>query len=165
MVAYLIRRIFQMVIVLFFVALATYLLLSLTATNIMPGGESQRKITAQEVALIRAKYELDFYFPFRFSRWLTGLPDGPITIGGRSLFQDVPVGCYMVRAQPPSCDQYLYLKDIPQYHPAIKSSKGIIRGDFGLSGGISKGRPAWEVIKSRLRPTLELSILSLIFSL
>ncbi len=165
MVAYLIRRVFQMVIVLFFVALATYLLLSITATNIMPGGESQRKITPQEVALIRAKYELDFYFPFRFSRWLTGLPNGQIVINGRELFSNVPVGCYMVREQPPSCDQYLYLKDIPEYHPAVKSSKGIIRGDFGISGGISKGRPAWEVIQSRLRPTLELSILSLIFSL
>ncbi len=165
MVAYLIRRVFQMLVVLFFVALATYLLLSITATNILPGGETQHKTTPQEVALIRAKYELDFYFPFRFSRWLTGLPNGPVIIGGRELFGNVPVGCYIVRAQPPSCDQYLYLKDIAKYHPVIKSSKGIIRGDFGLSSTISNGRPVWEVIQSRLRPTLELSILSLILSL
>ena len=165
MVAYLIRRIFQMLIVLFFAALATYLLLDIASTNILPGGEQQRKITAEEVALIRAKYELDFYFPFRFSRWLTGLPNGPLVIGGNELFSNVAVGCYLVRMEPAGCDQYLYAKDIPQHHPAVKSSKGVIRGDFGLSGGISKGRPVWEVIQSRLRPTLELSILSLIFSL
>lgn len=166
MAAYLIRRIVQMVLVLFFAALTTYLLFSVAPGGPLTGlAESQRKITPQQIALIRAKYELDFYFPWRFSRWLTGLPNGPLVIGGQNLFANVPIGCYMERQSPPSCDQYLYLADIPKYHPDVKSSKGIIRGDFGLSNGITVGRPVWEVIASRLRPTLELSILSLFLSL
>jgi len=165
MVAYLIRRIIQMVVVLFFAALATYLMLSVATTGILASGESQHKTTPQEIALRRAKYELDFYFPFRFARWLTGLPNGPLRVGGQEWLATVPVGCFIERVSPPSCDQYLYLKDIPKYHPAVKASKGIVRGDFGLSNGISTGRPVWEVIQSRLRPTLELSILATLFSL
>ena len=51
MVAYLIRRVAQMIVVLFFAALATYLILSLATTGVLSSGESQHRTTAQEIAL------------------------------------------------------------------------------------------------------------------
>ena len=86
----------------------------------------------------------------RFSRWLIGFPSGPITVGGRELFAEVPVGCYLPREQvsprtvkshrPAGCDDYVYLDEMPKLHPPIKSSRGILRGDFGLSSVILKDR-------------------------
>ncbi len=72
-----------MVIVIFVVSLFMFLLF-----NIAPGGpltglqQQQRKITAEDKARIRAQYELDFYWPFRYTRWLIGWPNGPVTIAG-----------------------------------------------------------------------------------
>ena len=60
MTAYLIRRLIQMVLVIFVVSLFMFFLF-----NIAPGGpltglqQQQRRITAEEKALIRARYELD----------------------------------------------------------------------------------------------------------
>ena len=71
MLAYLIRRIIGAAIVIFLAALVTYLLF-----NIAPGGpltglaQQQQKLTPQDIARIRAQYELDLNPIVRFSRWL-----------------------------------------------------------------------------------------------
>jgi peptide/nickel transport system permease protein len=93
MVNYLIRRLFQMGIVILLAALFVYFLF-----NISPGGplaglqQQQRRITREDLARLRAQYELDLYWPVRFSRWLIGVPSGPIVVGGRELFKETPVG-------------------------------------------------------------------------
>ena len=100
MTNYLIRRILQMILVIFLAALFVYFLF-----NISPGGplaglqQQQRRLTREDLARLRAQYELDLYWPVRFSRWLVGFPSGPITVGGRELFTDVPVGCYLPRSE------------------------------------------------------------------
>ena len=166
MTGYLIRRIIQMVFVVLAVAVATYFLFS-----IAPGGptagirQAQRKITEIDMARIRAQYELDLYWPVRFSRWLIGVPNGPITIGGSELFATVPVGCYLPDTQGGPCKDYVYLNEIPQIHPAIKSSDGILRGDFGLSSVVSIGRPVIDLILGRLPATLQLMVTALLLSL
>ncbi len=177
MTNYLIRRIIQMAIVVFLAALFTYFLF-----NISPGGplagiqQQQRRITREDLARLRAQYDLDFYWPYRFTRWLIGQPSGPIVIGGRELFSNVAVGCYLPRDEqvvvqdgqtvviPKGCDQYVYLSDIPVIHPAVKSSKGILRGDFGNSTVIRTGRPVWNEMMSRLPATLELMLISTLLS-
>lgn len=177
MTNYLIRRVFQMALVILLAALFTYFLF-----NISPGGplagiqQQQRRITREDLARLRANYELDLYWPVRFSRWLVGVPTGPITIGGRELFVDTPVGCYLTRdaqvviqdgqrvAVPAGCDDYVYLAELPELHPAIKSSRGILRGDFGLSTVVRAGRPVWDEMKSRLPATLELMVISTLLS-
>lgn len=177
MTNYLIRRIFQMALVIFLAALFTYFLF-----NISPGGplagiqQQQRRITREDLARLRANYELDLYWPVRFSRWLIGVPNGPIVIGGRELFTETPVGCYLTRSEqvavqdgqqvviPAGCDDYVYLAEIPKLHPAVKSSRGILRGDFGLSTVVRAGRPVWGEMMSRLPATLELMMLSVLFS-
>ena len=177
MTNYLIRRIFQMALVIFLAALFTYFLF-----NISPGGplagiqQQQRRITREDLARLRANYELDLYWPVRFSRWLIGVPSGPIVIGGRELFAGTPVGCYLTRSEqvvvqdgqqvviPAGCDDYVYLAELPELHSAVRSSRGIFRGDFGLSTVVRAGRPVWNELMSRLPSTLELMITSLLLS-
>ncbi len=165
MTNYLIRRLFQMILVILLAAVATYFLF-----NIAPGGpltglqQQQRRLTREDIARIRAQYELDLYWPVRFSRWLTGVPSGPLVVGGRELFANVPVGCYLVRTDG-GCDDYVLLAEIPEIHPEVRSSKGILRGDFGLSTVVLQGRPVSGLLASRVGATLELMGLSLLLSL
>jgi peptide/nickel transport system permease protein len=164
MTSYLIRRLIQMILVTFLVALATYWLFSISPGGPLTGlRQQQNRLTAEDYARIRAQYELDLYWPVRFSRWLTGLPDGPIVFAGREWFINTPVGCYMVTDE--GCDDYVYLHEIPELHPEVLSSKGILRGDFGRSAIISKGKPVSGEIWSRLGATLELMLTSLFLSL
>ena len=177
MTNYLIRRVIQMAIVILLAALFTYFLF-----NISPGGplagiqQQQQRLTREDLARLRAQYELDLYWPIRFSRWLIGLPTGPIVINDKELFADVAVGCYLPRDEqvvvqdgqrvtiPAGCDQFVFLADIPELHPAIRSSRGILRGDFGNSTVIRTGRPVWGEMISRLPATLELMMISTFLS-
>ncbi|MCX6032360.1 MAG: ABC transporter permease [Chloroflexi bacterium] len=178
MTNYLIRRSFQMVLVVLLSAVFTYFLF-----NISPGGpltglqQTQRRLTREDIARIRAQYELDLYWPVRFSRWLIGHPSGPIVINGQEWFANVVVGCYLPRdeqvtdrrgntvTRPTGCDDYVYLAELPKLHPPIKSSNGIFRGDFGLSSVILKDRPVSELLVSRIGPTVELMTLATLLSL
>ena len=175
MTNYLIRRVIQMAMVILLAAVFVYFLF-----NISPGGplagiqQQQRRVTREDLARLRAQYELDLYWPVRFSRWLVGVPQGPITLGGRELFAETPVGCYLPRYDADSsglqprvvgCDDYVYLSELPTLHPPIRSSDGILRGDFGLSTVISRSRPVSNLLASRLIPTLELMAISLFLSL
>ena len=54
---------------------------------------------------------------------------------------------------------------MPELHPPLKSSRGILRGDFGLSTVILKDRAVTELLRSRLRATLQLMTISLLLSL
>lgn len=178
MTNYLIRRIFQMALVIFLAALFTYFLFSVSPGGPLAGiQQQQRRITREDLARLRAGYELDLYWPVRFSRWLIGVPNGPIVVGGRELFANTPVGCYLRHDRqvviqdgqqvviPAGCDDYVYLSEIPKLHPAVKSSRGILYGDFGLSTVVRPGRPVWKEMMSRLPATLELMIISTLLSL
>ena len=165
MTSYLIRRLIQMVLVTFLVALATYWLFSISPGGPLTGiRQQQNRITAEDFARLRAQYELDLYWPVRFSRWMTGLPDGPIVFNGLEWFVNVPVGCYLAGTDG-TCADYVYLHEIPEIHPEVLSSKGILRGDFGKSSVISRGRPVAGELWSRLGPTLELMVTALALSL
>ena len=168
MTAYLIRRLFQMTIVIFVVSLFMFFLF-----NIAPGGpltglqQQQRRITPEERARIRAQYELDLYWPVRYSRWLVGVPTGPIVIGGQEFLANVPMGCYL-EATPEEgggCHDYVYLSEMPELHPQIRSSRGILFGDFGQSTVVQAGRPVWDLLTSRLMATVELQVISLVLAL
>lgn len=178
MTAFYIRRLIQMVLVVFISAVATYALL-----NLAPGGplaglrqiqQSGRfQITEDDIARIRAYFELDLYLPFRFTRWLAGWPTGPVVIGGREYFSDVEVGCrkpvetefltdtgeYEFRVT--GCNELVYMKDLV----GRRTSSGIIRGDFGLSWRLLRDRPVADLLVSRLPKTIQLIGLSTLLSL
>ena len=165
MTAYIIRRLFQMVIVIFVVSLFMYLMFS-----IAPGGplaalaQQQRRITPEQMARLRAQYELDLDWQRRYTRWLIGWPNGPITIGGNEILADMPLGCYL-HADSGECADYVYAAELPTLHPAVRSSRGILFGDFGKSTVVQPGQPVWNLLMSRLGATVQLQAISLTLAL
>jgi peptide/nickel transport system permease protein len=174
---YLIRRVFQMVIVLFFSSAASYALL-----NLAPGGpltflsQAQIRLNQDDIARIRAYFELDLYLPYRFSRWLIGWPRGPINIGGQQYLADVAVGCRqpleaLVRTSAGTIEnrtigcregQTVTMADLVG---RPRTSRGVMFGDFGNSWQITRDRPVSKVVLSRLPRTLQLMVLSTLISI
>ena len=177
--AFFVRRIFQMIIVVLVSAIASYALL-----NLAPGGplaglrqqqqSTQFQITEEDIARIRAYFELDLFLPYRFTRWLIGEPRGPVTIGGREYFSDMVVGCRkpvetdvlnektgQYESVVTGCSENVSLKDLV----GRRTSRGILLGDFGLSWRILRDRPVSELLISRLSKTIQLIGLSTILSL
>ncbi len=178
MVGYLIRRFLQMLLVIFLSAVATYALMSFAPGGPMAGlrqtvGSSRFQITAEDIARIRAQYELDLKLPVRFTRWLIGLPNGPLVIGGKEFFGNVVVGCRQpieenflneygeYERRVIGCSEVVYLKDLA----GRKVSKGILRGDFGVSWRLLRDRPVTDLLWSRLPKTLQLIGLETLFSI
>ena len=169
---YIIRRIFQMVIVLFFSSAASYALLSLA-----PGGplsfltSVQARLNKEDIARIRAYFELDLFGPYRFTRWLIGQPRGPLTIAGQEYFADFVVGCRQplevqvqfsdgrTETRTAGCreGQDVTLRDLVD---RPRSSHGVLFGDFGVSWQITRDRPVSDLVLSRLPRTLQLMLLS-----
>ena len=177
MSTYLIRRVIQMIVVLFFSSMASYALL-----NFAPGGPLQglrqstdprRRLTEEDVARIRAYFELDLYLPFRYSRWLFGQPTGPLAIGGQQFFANLVVGCRKTldaTVELPNgkfenrtigCKEYVTLTSLV----GRRSSHGILFGDFGNSWGILRDRPVSTLLLSRLPNTLKLMVTSTLLAL
>jgi peptide/nickel transport system permease protein len=168
MTTFLIRRLFQMLIVILLAAIASYALLYLA-----PGGPlvalQQRQrggaqgVTEEDIARIRARFELDLHPAVRFTRWFVGLPRGPITIGEQALFADLRVGCTQTGQVEREyadgsteiverCIDPLTLAELE----GRRVSRGVLFGDFGLSQVILRDRPISELIWSRLPYTLAL---------
>jgi len=178
MTAYFVRRIIQMIVVLFVSAIASYALL-----NLAPGGplaglrqtqQSGRfQITEEDIARIRTYFELDLYLPFRFTRWLIGWPQGPLVIGNNEFLSDLVVGCRKpveteflndkgeYESKVTGCNELVMMKDLV----GRRTSGGVLRGDFGLSWRLLRDRPVSDLIVSRLPKTLQLIGLSTLLSL
>ena len=178
MTAYLLRRVLQSFLVIFISAVATYVMLSFAPGGPMAGlrqiqQTGRFQITEEDIARIRASFELDLTLPVRFSRWLIGIPRGPLVIGGKEYFGDMVVGCRkpievevlnsrgVNEVKVVGCNEVVYLKDIV----GRRTSRGILFGDFGLSWRILRDRPVSDLIISRLPKTLQLIGLSTILSL
>ncbi len=178
MVNFLIRRVFEMAIVLLLSAAASYALLSFA-----PGGplsfltSVQIRLNAEDIARIRASYELDLFVPVRFSRWLIGQPQGPLYIGGQLIGADLVIGCRIpatesvvengkVVSREIGCrpGQDVTLLDLAA-DPTRRPVRGVFFGDFGLSQQILRDRPVWTLVESRLPYTLQLMVLSTLLSI
>ncbi len=165
MVAFLIRRFLQMLVVITLSSIVSYGLLYLA-----PGGPIRcpenpicKKMTKDDIARMRARFELDMSLPVRFTRWFIGFPNGPVTIGGQALFADVVVGCQetgLVRLRYPDgssevveeCTNYLTMAELKDR----RQSRGILFGDFGVSQVILRDQPVGKLINTRLPYTLAL---------
>jgi len=177
MTGYLVRRFIQMILVVFLSAFASYMIL-----NLAPGGplaglttiqqSSRFRITAEDIDRIRAYYELDLYFPIRFSRWFIGEPRGPIKIGNLELLSNFRVGCYAViqgvvvvngqdQMRTIGCSQYVTLSDLV----GRDTSRGVLFLDFGRSWTIARGQPVSGILLSRLPYTIKLIGMSTLLAL
>ncbi len=110
-----------------------------------PGCARQRKpatirITEEDIARIRAYYELDLNLPIRFSRWLIGQPNGRdyhwqqriLPQPANRLPPDDRGECaerrvVSMKSRLMGCEQNVYLSDLE----GRRTSKGVLRGDFG----------------------------------
>ena len=177
MTGYLLRRILQMVVVLFLSAVATYALLNLAPGGPMSGlrqtaQTSKNRITEEDLIRIRAYYELDLSLPIRFSRWLIGQPNGRIIIGKNEYFPNLRIGCNQIiekevlnksgeyETQVTGCQKYIFLRDLE----SRRTSKGVLFGDFGASWRLNRDRPVSDLIVGRLPKTLLLMGLALLIS-
>lgn len=178
MTGYLIRRFFQMILVVLVSAAASYAIL-----NFAPGGPmaglrqvtqgTRFRITQEDIMRIRAYFELDLYLPVRFTRWLVGWPTGPIMIGGQELFATTPIGCrkpiegtfaddkgnYTTRVI--GCDEYVYFSSLE----GRRASRGVLFGDFGNSWRLNRDRPVTDLLLSRLPNTLQLGGIAILLAL
>ena len=175
---YLLRRFIQMFVVVLISAVASYALL-----NLAPGGpltglrqvqqNNRFRLTAEDVARIRAYFELDLYLPVRFSRWLLGQPRGPVRLGGRELLGDLVVGCRRpiettvpaaggkFETRQTGCAQVVRLQDLD----GRRASRGVLSGDFGLSWRLLRDRPVSDLVLGRLPKTLQLTVTATFLSL
>ncbi len=174
MTAYLIRRLVQMFMVVIFSAMLGYTLLYLA-----PGGPllflqqmqnaGANRVTEEDIARLKARYELDLYLPVRFTRWLAGFPKGPVQIAGVTLIPpETVVGCAIpgqVRLRYPDgtveiieegCNRVVTLADLEER----RASNGVLFGDFGLSQQIARDRPISDLLMTRLPYTLQLMLVS-----
>lgn len=183
MTAYFIRRIFQMILVVLISAVASYALL-----NFAPGGPLQGlrqiqqggrfQITEDDIARIRAYFELDLFLPYRFTRWSIGEPRGPLVIGGQEYFADLKVGCRKpieseilnedtgeYKSIITGCKEDVFMKDLI----GRRTSRGVLLGDFGLSWKVLRDRPVTELLASRIPKTIQLiglqSLLSILIGI
>jgi peptide/nickel transport system permease protein len=163
MTTFIIRRLFQIVIVTILAAIISFALL-----NFLPGNPTdflraeqqnsgQNRVDQDDIRRVRERFELDLYLPFRFTRWLVGQPRGPI-LG----LNDFVVGCSIpgqVRLRYPDgrvefieegCDDPVTMAELE----GRRVSNGIFFGDFGLSQNILRDRPVSILINSRLPYTL-----------
>jgi peptide/nickel transport system permease protein len=160
-----------------FIVILLSSIVSYALLNAAPGGpltflrEEQQggtnRITQEDIARVRARFELDLALPVRFSRWLVGQPRGPIEVGGQQYFGDVTVGCRIpgqVRLRYPDgtteiveegCEVPLTLNDLAA-DTTRRHSNGILFGDFGLSQTVLRDRPISILIESRLPYTIAL---------
>jgi len=178
MTAYLIRRSFQMLGVLLLSSVVSFLLLDLAPGGPTEGlrqmqGNARFQVTEEDIKRILASYELDLYTPVRFTRWLAGLPKGPIELFGKVYFGDVAVGCAStIEAEVVDSRGNHSYRTIGCAEPVTaadlvgrRTSRGILRGDFGLSWALLRARPVAAVVWSRLPWTLQLMGLSYAISL
>lgn len=178
MTNFLIRRIFQMFIVIILASMVSYGLLYLAPGGPLLGLQQQQqgganRITEEDIARIKARFELDLYMPVRFMRWFVGQPRGPIQIGGQTYFADLEVGCaipQLVRLTYPDgrveireqgCTDPVTLSELSER----RHSNGILFGDFGRSQVILRDRPISDLIWSRLPYTVALMGISTVITL
>jgi peptide/nickel transport system permease protein len=179
MTTFLLRRLAQIFLVVVLSAAVSYGLLYIAPGGPIEGLRAERqqggadRITPEDIARIKARFELDLALPVRFTRWLIGLPRGPIWIGEQALLADTVVGCAqpgLVRLRYPDgrveiveegCVKPVTLGELE----GRRASRGILLGDLGLSQTILRDRPVMTLIWSRLPYTLTLMGVSILLSI
>ncbi len=135
MATFLIRRLFQMGIVLLISSIFIYLIL-----NLVPGGpldqlmqatDPRNRPTQADIARIERSLGLDKPWYLQYVTWLAG-------------------------------DTWLGRIGFEQYEG---TRRGIIRGDWGESWRIERNRPVWDVIWRRLPDTLRLMVTATLVSI
>jgi peptide/nickel transport system permease protein len=154
---YLIRRLFQMMLVVIISSMAIYFLLYLSPGGPLSGlggqaGNRQAQLTAQDIERISQYLGLHRGPVWGYVAWLTG--EDWMDVIPQSLWPKSPLTGQPVPLQLTAC---LDNQD--------NCGHGVLRGDFGNSWQVARGSEVGEVLLSRLRNTLILMIGATILSL
>jgi peptide/nickel transport system permease protein len=154
---YLVRRLFQMLLVVIVSSMAIYFLLYLSPGGPLSGlggqsGARQNKITAQDVERISQYLGLHRGPVWGYIAWLTG--EDWMDIIPQSMWPKSQLTGEPVSLQLTACIEN---KD--------NCGHGVLRGDFGNSWQVARGSQVGDVLLSRLRNTLILMAGATILSL
>jgi peptide/nickel transport system permease protein len=159
MTNYLIRRLFQMMLVVIIASFAIYMILWLAPggplDELKMAGATDRKsaYTPQQIENIKEYLGLHRGPLWGYLAWLTGedwMSDSLVPAFLRPLGLDKQP----VSLQRPICIQ-----------TPVNCGRGVLRGDFGTSWEAARGSPVTKVIADRLQNTLILMISATLFSL
>ncbi len=135
MTTFLVRRFFQMGLVLIISTIVVYIIISFVPggplEDLMQTTDRRRRPTAQDIARIEKALGLDKPLALRYITWVAG-------------------------------DDWLGAVGFPQY---VGEKKGIIRGDWGTSWFVYRNQPVLKVMGQRLAATLTLQITALVVAL
>lgn len=176
MANYLIRRGFQMIVVIIMATMAIYLLL-----NIVPGGplsglnltaDPRQRLSEEDIARIEAALGLNRPVYLAYVTWIGGedwLDEFGNMIGNPDLNDKLIFTGTWADYQSPTCQDAGGTNDGAPAGQPSPCNKGIIRWDWGHSWSLANGQPVTSIIGDRLGNTVILmatvTVLSLIVAL
>jgi len=153
MVNYLFWRILRLLGAAFLASIVSFWLLALAPEPLL----TTRQPKCQDQINHKRKYDLDIYFPYRFTRWFVGWPSGP------TLFF-APNDKVGEIKQLKSCSKPL-ITTFADLTNRTNNPRGVLFLDFGLSQKIQLNQPVLTIILGRLPYTLLLMGTSTFFTL
>jgi peptide/nickel transport system permease protein len=172
MTNYLIRRSFQMLLVVILATIAIFLLL-----NAIPGGplsglnlgaDRRSRYSDEDIARIEATLGLNKPIYLSYLTWVAGedwLDEVGDALGNPDLNGKLMLTGTWSDYQAPICAQAGGTNEGVEEGTVVPCSRGIMRGDFGESWKLSKGQPVTDVIGSRLKNTIRLTATASLLSL
>lgn len=173
MTNYLIRRGFQMIIVVLAATIAIFLLLNATPggpLSVAPTGDIEDIPTPEEIAQMEAALGLNKPMYLAYLTWLTGetwLDEVGDILGNPDLNGKLISTGTWVDYQNPTCQEAGGTNVIAREEGVkrLPCNIGILRGDFGESWRVARGLPVTEVIGSRVVNTVRLTAIASLLSL
>lgn len=177
MTNYLIRRGFQMLLVVFFATIAIYGLLEAAPgdrlSGINLGAGRQNRLTEEQLDKMRADFGLNRPWWLGYLAWLVG-EDWINELGNAvgnppGVSRTLPVTGTWLDYQLALCRDAGGTNEGADPNKNLPCQKGILRGDWGKSTGVARGQNVLEIILSRLPNTIRLmttaSILSILIAI
>lgn len=161
MTNYLIRRAFQMVLVVIFATIAIYFML-----NAVPGGplsglnlasDARNRLSPQEIARIEATLGLNRPMYLAYLAWMLGedwLDEAGDLVGNPDLKNNLAITGTWSDYQTPTCQAAGGTNANADPNRRLPCSRGVIRWDWGESWALARGQTVTSLIGSRLTNTL-----------
>lgn len=176
MTSYLIRRGFQMIMVVIFATMAIYLMLNAVPggplSGINLGGDQRARFSAEEIARMEAALGLNKPMWLAYLNWVLGedwLDEVGNTIGNPDLNGKLIITGTWADYQSPKCQDAGGTNVGSEDRALTPCGRGILRLDFGTSWRKARGQPVITLIGSRVENTLVLmstvTVLSLLIAI
>lgn len=172
MTNYLIRRSFQMILVVILATIAIFLLLNavpggpLSGLNL--GGSQRDRFSQEDIARMEAALGLNRPIWLSYLTWVGGedwLDEVGAALGNPDLNGKLILTGTWSDYQSPNCQAADGSNAGQEEASVTPCRRGVLRGDFGTSWKLAKGQDVTDVIGSRLMNTIRLTSLATVISL